>query len=91
MIVALAGGFKPDPNFTTVGISSDDAVSQYYEDVVDILERQGFTDIEIRKEGWHLFHKSGTIKRITIDGNDEFFAYSRFSKDAKIVIFCYGN
>ena len=42
--------------------------------------------IEAREDGWSLFHKTDTVKKITIDGKSEFYAHSRISKNAKIII-----
>ena len=78
-----------DPNVIEIGISNDNLDGQYYEDVIELLEGKGFTNIEVREENWSLFHKSGTVKSVIIDGKDEYYSSSKFSKDAKIIIFYY--
>ena len=78
-----------DPNAIKAGVSYDDVEGQYYEDVIEIFEKNGFTNIEAREDGWHLLHKSGTVKSVTIDGKEEFYSFSKFSKDAKIIILYY--
>lgn len=78
-----------DPNAIKVGISYENVEGQYYEDVIEILEKSGFTNIEIREDGWNMFHKSGTVKKVTINGKEEFYSFSKFPADAVIVIFYY--
>ena len=85
----FGGGINADPNAIKVGISFEEVKGQYYEDIIDAFEIKGFTNIEAREDGWHLLHKSKTIKKVTIDGKEEFYSYSKFSKDAKIIIFYY--
>lgn len=87
--IALITKFTADPNAIKVGVSYEDVKGQYYEDVIEIFEKNGFTNIEARKDEWHIFHKSGTVKSVTIDGKKEFYSFSKFSSDAKIIIFYY--
>ncbi len=72
-----------------IGISSDDCEGRYYEDIVELFEGKGFTNVESREDGWHLFYGSGTVKSVTIDGIDDFSSSSRFNPDVKIIIFYY--
>ena len=87
--IVLITTLTADPNAIKAGVSYDDVEGQYYEDVIEIFEKNGFTNIEAREDGWHLFHKSGTVKSVTIDGKEEFYSFSKFSKDAKIIILYY--
>ncbi len=72
-----------------IGISAEDCEGQYYEDIIDLLENKGFSNIEAREDGRNIFHKSDTVKSIIIDGKDDFSSFSKFSKDAKIIILYY--
>ena len=87
--IVLITTLTADPNAIKAGVSYDDVEGQYYEDVIEIFEKNGFTNIEAREDGWHLLHKSGTVKSVTIDGKEEFYSFSKFSKDAKIIILYY--
>ena len=87
--IVLITTLTADPNAIKAGVSYDDVEGQYYEDVIEIFEKNGFTNIEAREDGWHLLHKSGTVKSVTIDGKKEFYSFSKFSKDAKIIILYY--
>ena len=89
MWFVFGGGINTNPDAIKVGISYEDVEGQYYEDVIEIFEKNGFTNIEARADGWHLLHKSGTVKSVTIDGKEEFYSFSKFSKDAKIIILYY--
>ena len=79
----------PDENELKVGFPSSDLEDQQYTDVIGMFERSGFTDIEAREDGWNLFKKSGTVKSVTINGNDDFSSFSIFPKDAKVIIYYY--
>jgi len=83
------GGFNSDPNAIKVGVSSEELKGERYEDVVKIFEKNGFTNIVVREGDWDLFHKSGTVKSISIDGKEEFRPYTKLPKDALIVIVYY--
>ena len=83
------GWFENNPDAIRIGVSSDDIKGQKYEDIIEVLEGKGFTNIEARSDGWNLFKKSGTIKSITIDGVEEFSKSAKFDKDAKILILYY--
>lgn len=87
--IVLITTLTADPNAIKAGVSYEDVEGQYYEDVIEIFEKNGFSNIEAREDGWHLFHKSGTVKSVTIDGKEEFYSFSKFSKDAKIIILYY--
>ena len=85
------GSFDSEPDEIKVGISSKEAKGQYYTDIVELFEKQGFVNVEARPDGRNLFHKSDTVKEITIDGEDDFSADDKFNKNAKVIIFYYGK
>ena len=78
-----------DPNAIPIGISYEEVEGQHYQDVIELLEENGFSNVEAREDDWHLFHKSGTVKSVTVNGKSTFFAFSKFSKNAKIIVFYY--
>ena len=86
IIISLITNAPQDPNLIKVGISSSDAFGEHYEDVIEILEKSGFTNIEARDDGWNLFAKPGSVKSISINGDKEFSSWDRFDKDAVVVI-----
>ena len=85
----LGGLINSNPDEIKIGISYEKIEGQYYKDVIEILADKGFTNIEAREDGWSLIHKAGTVKSITIDGKDNFYSFSKFSKNAKIIILYY--
>ncbi len=82
-------GVGCNPDMIKVGISHEEAEEMYYLDLIELFENKGFTNVEARDDGKNIFHKSGSIKSITIDGKKEFYSFSKFSKDAQIVILYY--
>ena len=89
VVMSVVGEPDADPNAIKIGISSEEIEGQYYQDVVELLEKTGFTNVEAREDSWSLIHKSDTVKKVSIDGKEEFYSYSKFSKDAKVIIFYY--
>ena len=81
--------YADDPSAIKVGYSASELEGQHYQDVVKLLESKGFTNIEAREDGWNLFKKEGTVKKITIDGKDSFYDSSRFPPSVIIIIFYY--
>lgn len=81
--------YKNDPSAIKVGYSDDDLKGQHYQDVIELLEAKGFTNIEAREDGWNLFKDDGAVKKITIDGKDNFSSSSKFPPSVKIIIFYY--
>ena len=77
------------PKSIKVGYNSAALIGRNYKDVEDLLEQQGFKNIETIEDGWNLFHKSETIKSITINGASEFVADSVYLQDAIIKIYYY--
>lgn len=57
--------------------------------MVELLKSKGFTNIEARSAGSGWFVDDGEVKSVYIDGDDSFFSFERFSKDAKIIVFYY--
>lgn len=83
------GGLNTNSDAIKIGISHKEIEGQYYEDIIELLEDKGFTNIDAREDNWSLIHKSGAVKSITIDGKDEFYSFSKFSEDANIIILYY--
>ena len=77
------------PKQISLGISSKEIEGQPYQDIIKILEDKGFVYIEAREDGWHIFHKAGTVKSISINGIGEFEAERTFGQDARIIILYY--
>lgn len=82
-------GYNSDPDAIKVGLKSQDLISTPYEEVVDILEEKGFTNIKTIEVDGYFFTTSGAISKITIDGNKNFFKYSKFSPNDLILIYYY--
>ena len=85
----ISGGFNFEKDAIRVGYSDDDLESMHYTDAVELLRKKGFTNIEARSVGSGWFTDYGEIKGVSIDGDDSFFSFERFSKDAKIIVFYY--
>ncbi len=78
-----------EPDTIKVGVSHEDLIGQQYEDVIEILKENGFRNIEAQEDGWNLFKKSGTVKRLTINGKEYFSASDEFKENVKIIIYYY--
>ena len=78
-----------EPKTIQMNTSYDDLLGQDYRDVKDMLEAKGFSNIECREDGWNLFHKSETVKRIMFNGEEGFFYTDEFKENVKIVILYY--
>ena len=93
MIVLLWSGISrrnnSNPDAIRVGVSSEDLVGMNYYEVAEILQEQGFTNIKLHNEGWHLLKDKGEVKSVSIDGCDEFYSYSKFMPDDVIIIYYY--
>ena len=73
----------------TIGSSASDIEGCQYTDIVSQLKAKGFTNIKLLRannliNGW--ITKEGSIKSITINGNDDFEATYKYQYDAEIVI-----
>ena len=74
----------------TIGKSAKDFENnQLYGDIVKDLQSMGFTNIKLQRAndlvtGWH--SKEGTLKSISINGNDDFASSASFSYDSEIVL-----
>ncbi len=69
--------------------TSDGFKGQDYHDVVSILQKSGFTNIETSSlddliNGW--LTKENSVKTVTVDGSTEYNTNSRFKTDVKIVV-----
>lgn len=72
-----------------VNYSSSNFEGAYYEDVVNQLEKQGFTNIKTEPiddliTGW--ITKDGTVEKVEIDGYTSFSSSSRYLPDVEIVV-----
>lgn len=73
-----------------IGKKAADYKNAEYQEIVKELETKGFTNITLKRAnniGWFFIHpKEGTIKSISINGNDEFEDYDTYKYDTNIVI-----
>ena len=82
-------GFNLDPSAIRLGVSYEDFEGMQCSDVCDMLEEKGFTNIITKEESWNIFKKSGEVKKVTIDGCEEYYGYSKFLPDDQIIIYYY--
>lgn len=85
----LLRGFHSNPDAIRVGVSSEDLVGMNYYEVAELLQEQGFTNIKLHNEGWHLLKDKGEVKSVTIDGCEDFSSFSKFMPDDVIIIYYY--
>ena len=79
-------GYNSDPDAIKMEISSQTLKAMDYDTVVEILEEKGFTNIRSdASDPWFLV-SSGDVWEISIDGQKNFFKFSKFSKDDLILI-----
>lgn len=76
-------------NGITVPKSSSDLEGKDYKDVMTLLQVAGFTKIEVETLedliiGW--LTKDGEVEKVSINGDTDFSASSKFPNDSKIVI-----
>ena len=66
----------------------DDYIGENYKSVVKQFKAMGFTNIKTVDAGTAglMFWKNGKVKRITINGKDNFDEKDYFDKDAKVII-----
>lgn len=72
-----------------IGISSTHAIGKNYEQVVDVLEMNGFINIDVFPEydlGIEDIVQENNVSKIEIRGDDEFDASSKYPYDARIKI-----
>ena len=67
----------------------EDLLGMQSERVKDIFIDMGFVYVELVGDGWNLFHKSGAVKSIQINGSNSFNNGDCFTQDVKIVIYYY--
>ena len=82
-------GISFDSSAIRLGVSYEDFEGMQCSDVSDMLKEKGFTNIVIKEDGWNIFKKSGEVKKVTIDGCDEYYGYSKFLPDDQIIIYYY--
>jgi cell division protein FtsL len=78
-----------DPAKAKVTKSSTSFEDEYYDDVKTLLEKDGFTNVELRPMGdliTGVLHKEGEVESVSIDGNTSFTSGTYFDKNAKVVI-----
>ena len=72
-----------------VGVSTEELLSQNYENAVSILEKAGFTDISTTPEydiSIEDIDIEGTVQSVSIDGQDSFSEDTRFQYDAPVIV-----
>lgn len=82
-------GISFDSSAIRLGVSYEDFEGMQCSDVSDLLKEKGFTNIITKEESWNIFKKSGEVEKVTIDGCDEYYGYSKFSPDDQIIIYYY--
>ena len=92
ILLLSVGAFKEDPNKIKAGVSYSSLKGQYYMDAIEMLENSGFSNISVRDDCGMLciLHKKGEVLKVTIDGDEEFYKFSKFNRNATVVIFYHG-
>lgn len=82
---------ESDPNYTYVPQSSDSLESLSGEEAKSVLEKAGFTNIEMQevKGSSGLFGKDNQVEHIVIGGKSEFSNEYLIKKDSRIIIYYY--
>ncbi len=78
-----------DPTKAKVTTSASSFEDKYYDDVKTLLEKDGFTNVELRPMGdliAGVLHKEGEVESVSIDGDTSFSSGTYFDKTAKVVI-----
>ena len=78
-----------DPQLLEIGFDHDDLIGQEYSYVLELLSDKGFSDVQSQEDGWNLFHKSKTVKKILVNGEEGFSKEDKFYENANIVILYY--
>ena len=89
IIIGVAMQEPPDPNSISVGLSSSEIVGMNYTSVVQLLENQGFTNIELVEKDdliIGLLTRENSVESISINGDDYFGKNDRFMPYDKIII-----
>lgn len=82
-------GFSTDPEAIKLGVNSQTLMTMDYQDVEEVLRDKGFTNIRLEdSKAWFLV-ESGDVWQISIDGQKNFYKFSKFSKDDLVIIYYY--
>ena len=82
-------GYNSDRDAIRMGVTSSNLLYTQYDDVVEILEEKGFTNIKTIESNGYFFTTTGETYKISIDGCENFYEYSKFSPDDLIIIYYY--
>ena len=88
-LIAGVAGSGTKEGQVKVSSSSSSFTGEYKDDVKTLLEKDGFTNIELRAEGdliTGMLHQEGDVDTVSIDGKTSFSSGTAFNKDAKVVI-----
>ena len=78
-----------EPDTIKIGVSPEEITGQQYQDVIEIFKNNGFKNVEAQEDGWNMFHKTGTVKKVTVNGRESFASSDEVKENAKIIIFYY--
>ena len=84
-------GYNSDPDAIKMDISSKTLATLDYDEVEEILREKGFTNIKMKSTDGFLWIKTGDVYQITIDGQKNFYKFSKFSPDDLVIIYYYVN
>ena len=89
ILTIAACGSSDNTDNISVTKSSSDLEGEDYKDVMTLLQVAGFTNIEVEViddliTGW--LTKDGEVEKVSINGDTDFYASSKFPYDSKIVI-----
>lgn len=82
-------GYNPDRDAIRMGVTSQNLLYTQYDDVVEILEEKGFTNIKTIESSGYFFTTTGETYKISIDGCENFYEYSKFCPDDLVLIYYY--
>lgn len=91
LLFGYLGNRNTDPNAFKIGCSSDALKGENYQDVYDILESKGFTNIRFNdlndlNDFTEWFYDDGEVKSVSIGGDDDFSKHKYFTSDEVVVI-----
>lgn len=73
-------------NAVNIGIDSKQVINKDVDYVIDLLEDNGFTNVEKKAMEWNYKLNVNAITSISIDGKTRFVGSSKFERSAKIII-----
>ena len=81
---------KDNPNAVQISYDASDLKGMNYDDVKEVLENKGFTNIKLApSKNLNVFgslYEDGEVYEINIDGEDSFYKEQYFLKDSLIII-----